>query len=430
MELQHMGPSPANARVAEWVVSEFVEQDNDINSFVSNSEGDSNLFGMVPHDKAERKMSGLANFVSAPLLDINGRRRSVPKQISPKSDIRLNTELLSFLRDNIHNWDMDIFKMNQLAQGFPLTATSYVVFQTHDLFKKCKIDETTFLRYLGDVENAYRDNPYHNGLHAADVVFNANILLSCDTFKNVLQDWMILGLIIAAAIHDCDHPGRSNKFLINSKNDLALIYNDESVLENHHCATGFKLLKETKNNIFSNFSNKAYTMTRRLIIDLVLATDMSKHLGIIGKLKTTIESFKVKEAEELELSSSNFSDILHSLLHCADLANPAKPRDIAIQWSRKIEEESYQQGDEERKIGFDVSHMCDRENPIFEKNQFTFLTFVAFPLWEAWSELVYPNATIMLEHLLENKEYWESVQPLTPLETETETKLIDNENND
>ena len=425
-----MGPSPANARVAEWVVSEFVEQDNDINSFVSNGEMDSNLFGMYPIEK-ERKMSGLANSVSAPLLDINTKRlSSIPKQLSAKCDIRHNTEVLTFLRDNISNWDMNIFEVDQLSQGYPLTATAFVIFQTHDLFNKCKIDESTFLHYLGDVENAYRDNPYHNGLHAADVVFNANILLSCDTILTVLQDWMILGLIIAAAIHDCDHPGRTNKFLINTKNDLALTYNDESVLENHHCATGFRLLKESRNNIFSNFSIKAYSMTRRLIIDLVLATDMNKHLGIIGKLKTTIESFKVKEIEELELSSSNFSDILHSLLHCADLANPAKPIEIAMQWSRKIEEESYRQGDEERNIGLEVSHMCDRENPIFEKNQYTFLTFVVLPLWEAWSELVYPNATIMLDHLLSNRDYWESIQPLTPIETDTEITTFGNDTDD
>ncbi|KAI6654176.1 CAMP-specific 3',5'-cyclic phosphodiesterase 4D-like isoform X3 [Oopsacas minuta] len=427
MELQTMGTSPANARVAEWVVSEFVEQDNDMNNFVSNTfELDSNMFQVCPLEKP-RKMSGLANSISAPSIDNFKRPTSIPKQMSNKSDIRHNTELLTFLRSNINDWDINIFKVNTLADGYPLAATTYVILESHDLFKKCKIDETTFINYIAEVENAYRDNPYHNGIHAADVVFNANYLLSCETFQGALQDWMILGLIIAAAIHDCDHPGRNNKFLINTKNDLALTYNDESVLENHHCATGFKLLKESKNNIFANFNSKAYGMTRRLIIDLVLATDMSKHLVIIGKLKTTIESFKFKESEELELSSSHFSDILHALLHCADLANPAKPLEIAIQWSRNIEEECYQQGDEERNMGLEISHMCDRRNPIFEKNQFTFLMFVALPLWESWSELVYPHATIMLDHLSSNKEYWESVQPVSP-EVEQEFKKIEDDN--
>ena len=77
-----MSPSPANARVAEWVVSEFVEQDNDMNSFVSNScEVDSNLFQMCPLEKPERKLSSLSNSVSAPLYDTNGRKaRHIPRQ--------------------------------------------------------------------------------------------------------------------------------------------------------------------------------------------------------------------------------------------------------------------------------------------------------------------------------------------------------------
>ena len=82
-----MSPSPANARVAEWVVSEFVEQDNDMNSFVSNScEVDSNLFQMCPLEKPERKLSSLSNSVSAPLYDTNGRKaRHIPRQITTNS---------------------------------------------------------------------------------------------------------------------------------------------------------------------------------------------------------------------------------------------------------------------------------------------------------------------------------------------------------
>ena len=32
--------------------------------------------------------------------------------------------------------------------------------------------------------------------------------------------------ILAAAIHDVDHPGRTNPFLVNSSSPLAILYND------------------------------------------------------------------------------------------------------------------------------------------------------------------------------------------------------------
>jgi hypothetical protein len=45
-----------------------------------------------------------------------------------------------------------------------------------------------------------------------------------------------IGAIVAAISHDVDHPGFNNNFLVNTKDEIALLYNDQSVLENHHVA--------------------------------------------------------------------------------------------------------------------------------------------------------------------------------------------------
>lgn len=49
-------------------------------------------------------------------------------------------------------------------------------------------------------------------------------------------------MMLAAFCHDYDHPGLNNQFLIASSDLLALVYNDKSVLENHHIAEVFKML--------------------------------------------------------------------------------------------------------------------------------------------------------------------------------------------
>ena len=41
----------------------------------------------------------------------------------------------------------------------------------------------------------------------------------------------MLGAIIAAAGHDVGHPALTNRFLINSRDQIAIRYNDQSVLE-------------------------------------------------------------------------------------------------------------------------------------------------------------------------------------------------------
>lgn len=47
------------------------------------------------------------------------------------------------------------------------------------------------------------------------------------------------------------------------------MYNDASVLENHHLAVGFKLLQEENCDIFQNLSKKQKDSLRKMVIDMV-----------------------------------------------------------------------------------------------------------------------------------------------------------------
>jgi len=47
------------------------------------------------------------------------------------------------------------------------------------------------------------------------------------------------------------------------------MYNDESVLENHHLAVAFKLLQEPGCDVFGNLPSKSRQLLRRMIIEIV-----------------------------------------------------------------------------------------------------------------------------------------------------------------
>lgn len=47
------------------------------------------------------------------------------------------------------------------------------------------------------------------------------------------------------------------------------MYNDESVLENHHLAVGFKLLQGDNCDIFQNLSKRQRQSLRKMVIDMV-----------------------------------------------------------------------------------------------------------------------------------------------------------------
>lgn len=62
--------------------------------------------------------------------------------------------------------------------------------------------------------------------------------------KTDMDKFELMTFIVAAACHDVDHPGFNNVFLMETRHPIANFYNDQSVLENHHIATTFKVLSE------------------------------------------------------------------------------------------------------------------------------------------------------------------------------------------
>lgn len=85
-----------------------------------------------------------------------------------------------------------------------------------------------------------------------------------------------------------------NAFLMNTRQRLALLYNDHSVLENHHVALAFQLtLAQPGVNIFGRIPAAEFTAMRRAIIDMVLATDMSKHFEYLTKFQQLMVNMSV-----------------------------------------------------------------------------------------------------------------------------------------
>ncbi|VDI78483.1 cAMP-specific phosphodiesterase 4 [Mytilus galloprovincialis] len=337
--------------------------------------------------------------------------------IVPKYGVEpTNADLLAQTLTDINKWGADVFKIAEYSGNRPLTCTTYKIFQERDLLSMFKIPATTLLNYLMHLEDHYhRDNPYHNSTHAADVTQSTHVLLSSQALDNVFTDLEVLAAIFASAIHDVDHPGLTNQYLVHTGSELALMYNDESVLENHHLAVAFKLLQEDNCNIFLNLSDKQRQTLRKMVIDMVLATDMSKHMSLLADLKTMVETKKVAGSGVLMLD--NYTDkiqVLQNMVHCSDLSNPTKPIEIYKKSVDRLMEEFFQQGDKERERGMDISPMCDRHNSTIEKSQVGFIDYIVHPLWETWADLVFPDAQEILDTLEDNRDWYQSMIPVSP----------------
>jgi cAMP-specific phosphodiesterase 4 len=81
--------------------------------------------------------------------------------------------------ENVEDWDFNMFQLAELTKGRPLFFIAYSLFNRYDLIRKFSIDETKLKRFLTIIEDGYDSkNPYHNSIHAADVLQTLNCFIS------------------------------------------------------------------------------------------------------------------------------------------------------------------------------------------------------------------------------------------------------------
>ncbi|XP_011054230.1 PREDICTED: cAMP-specific 3',5'-cyclic phosphodiesterase, isoform I isoform X10 [Acromyrmex echinatior] len=421
-ELSHFSESSKSGnQISEYICSTFLDKQQELDLPSLRIEDAVAAAGSVDaraakkKDRAQRGPAAMSHIsgVKRPLTHTNsftGERVPLHGVETPHED-----ELGKLLSD-IDKWGIDIFRIGELSNNRPLTCVAYTAFQSRDLLKSLAIPPKTFVTFMMTLEDHYvKDNPFHNSLHAADVTQSTHTLLNTPALESVFTPLEITAALFAASIHDVDHPGLTNQFLINSSSELALMYNDESVLENHHLAVAFKLLQNEGCDIFVNMTKKQRQTLRKMVIDMVLSTDMSKHMSLLADLKTMVETKKVAGSGVLLLD--NYTDriqVLENLVHCADLSNPTKPLTLYRRWVSLLMEEFFLQGDREREQNMDISPMCDRHSATIEKSQVGFIDYIVHPLWETWADLVHPDAQEILDTLEENRDWYQSMIPPSP----------------
>uniref|UniRef100_A0A8C1W4Z4 Phosphodiesterase n=1 Tax=Cyprinus carpio TaxID=7962 RepID=A0A8C1W4Z4_CYPCA len=399
-ELSHLSEmSRSGNQVSEYISTTFLDKQNEVE---------------IPSPTLREREKPMSHISGVKKLTHSS---SLTSAALPRFGVKTEQEdALARELNDLNKWGLNIFRVADYSNNRPLSCIMFAIFQERDLLKTFGIPVDTFITYVMTLEDHYHANvAYHNSLHAADVTQSTHVLLSTPALDAVFTDLEILAALFAAAIHDVDHPGVSNQFLINTNSELALMYNDESVLENHHLAVGFKLLHEENCDIFQNLTKRQRQSLRKLVIDMVLATDMSKHMSLLADLKTMVETKKVTSSGVLMLDHYNDRiQVLRNMVHCADLSNPTKPLAVYRQWTERIMEEFFRQGDKERERGMEISPMCDKHTASVEKSQVGFIDYIVHPLWETWGDLVHPDAQEILDTLEDNRDWYQSTIPQSP----------------
>ena len=145
-------------------------------------------------------------------------------------------------------------------------------------------------------------------------------------------------MLISCSAHDVAHPGNNNLFEINSKSELALTYNDKSVLENYSLFVLFNFLSDFNLNIFKDIDGYEVKYIRKMIIMNIIATDMANHFNDLKKLKNILKN----EKSDLTMQE-NKEHIMSQIIHLADISNTLKPFDVSKSWVDLLFKEFYAQ---------------------------------------------------------------------------------------
>ncbi|XP_039539425.1 calcium/calmodulin-dependent 3',5'-cyclic nucleotide phosphodiesterase 1A isoform X1 [Pimephales promelas] len=278
--------------------------------------------------------------------------------------------VISVLKD-VDKWSFDVFTLQEASSEHALKFLVYELLTRYDLISRFRIPVSSLVSFVEALEMGYSKhrNPYHNLIHAADVTQTAHYLMLHTGIMHWLTELEILAMVFAAAIHDFEHTGTTNNFHIQTRSEVAILYNDRSVLENHHVSAAYRLMQEDEMNILVNLSKDDWRELRTLVIEMVMSTDMSCHFQQIKTMRNTLQ-----QPEGIDKAK-----VLSLMLHAADISHPAKGWKLHYRWTQALMEEFFRQGDKEAELGLPFSPLCDRKATMIAQSQIGFIDFIVEP---------------------------------------------------
>lgn len=308
-------------------------------------------------------------------------------------------------RQNAHvicSWTLDPWE-HTLPQLVDLVVD---MFTYYDLLQRFDVPKATMRRFVVGVKAQYQDIPYHSFYHAFSTLHMSFMLVTSQcpmldgvatpaltsssaivatgtaASRNLFESRDLMAIFVAAFCHDMNHNGRTNDFHIRYRTSIAMLYNDQSVLENMHAAACFDTMRRPGHDILEHTSPEAYRYIRKSIIRAILATDMHNHAAIVTQLheKLTLDAFNSEDDTHKEL-------LINAIVHSADISGPALSEELHFRWAHRLLLEFNMQYDEELALGMSPTPYMNARPGSLEicKLNLAFIDSCVFPLWSIMS---------------------------------------------
>ena len=357
----------------------------------------------------------------------------------------------SHVSAELYTWGLDLYD----CEGNPereahlgatpqeLMASAHALLESMNIRGALGVSAETVQSFIIACHQGYHPKPFHNFVHATYVLHGCVLTLQqSPTLMSLLGPVERVALCIAALGHDIGHLGVQNPFLMNIDDPLALMYNDQSILENMHTSRLFGVLRQKGCTLLDGLTREGYRAVRKMIIEMIRGTDLAGHFEE-GRLWTQFKN-RLNTLADKPFSSETTADVTMAagmVLHAADLSGPARPWKVSFAWSSKVQEEFVTQVEMEKQMGAHLllhahrtrllslpshhrSHFSLCSSPLLstgvpeskhltaEKAQLEtgFITLFVAPVWVELHKLL-PEVDERVACLAENRSRWEAMMP-------------------
>lgn len=261
--------------------------------------------------------------------------------------------------------------------------------------------------------------PFHNLSHSLDVFHFLYIVLTYSYSLKIFYFTEVdaMAVIMAGLLHDLGHYGFSNDFHIKSISELAIEYNNQSIIQNFQSRNASNVFLNAHLNISSKLSPIEFKLFRKRLIESILATDMAGHTKLISLIRGKFNFYKIKLGTNANLLVNvkaldyieEQQELINFIVHLADYSYTTKPFSLSSKWTYEMFLEFWNQGKYETILGLDKSILCDRVSTSIPAAQISFISGIAIPSFSLLLDIV-PTLSYLKSNLKTNLERWENLE--------------------
>eukprot|EP01062_Namystynia_karyoxenos_P074415 TRINITY_DN712_c0_g1_i1.p1 TRINITY_DN712_c0_g1~~TRINITY_DN712_c0_g1_i1.p1 ORF type:complete len:1356 (+),score=452.92 TRINITY_DN712_c0_g1_i1:114-4181(+) len=326
--------------------------------------------------------------------------RIAPAQVADKfREVRLSADEVALVK-TVH-FPVHGYFAEQRDAHFRLVPLAAQIFRDAGVVAAYNIDEAMLFRFLATVKGMYRAVPYHNFVHAFDVMQTLYVFLTDCGGRQMLSELDVLCLLMIGLFHDLDHMGLNNSYHLKAETPLGMLSSasgSRSVLEVHHCSVAIEILSDESTNILCTLPEEDRKYVFKVMIHSILATDMSRHGEILADFQRSVDSPYDRDCDEHRLR------LIAMLVKAADVSNVCKPFHISRDWGRKVQQEFDWHGEQEKtcsSASLDIRHSL----LAFGRGQIGFMTTVVAPMMALLCRVL-PGLRPFLQQLERNCALW------------------------